>query len=105
MKILTKEGLAVIAFLSLSFLAFGAGMKHTEVPIRSYCYSLSGLFHHKSAAVLLITSNTRTVNARYTVKPAYNGTTRNRFPPPVTERLRFVREREVWIRGTVNVFR
>jgi len=96
-NILAKEGLGVIAFLSLSFLAFEAGMKHTEVHIRSYCYSLSGLFHHKSAAVLLITSNTRRVKPRYTVK------TEIFFP--VAERLRFVREREVWIRGTVNVFR
>ena len=70
-----KEGLAVIAFLKLPCLAFEAGMKHTEVHILSYCYSLSGLFHHKSAAVLLITS--KTVKPKYTVKPTYNGTARN----------------------------
>jgi len=49
------------------------------IHIRSYCYSLSGLFHHKSAAVLLIISNTRRVKPRYAVKTAYNGTQRNIF--------------------------
>jgi hypothetical protein len=78
-KILAKEGFAVIAFLSLPFLAFEAGMKHTEVHILSYCYSLSGLFHHKGAAVLLITSNT--VKPKYTVKPAYNGTAKTKYFP------------------------
>jgi hypothetical protein len=72
-KILAKEGHAVIAFLTLPLLAFEAGMKHTEVHTLSYCYILSGLYHHKGAAVLLITSNT--------VKPAYNGTAKNKYFP------------------------
>jgi hypothetical protein len=86
---LAKEGLAVIAFLSLYCLAVEAGMKHTQVHLRLHWYTLNVLFHYKSAVVLHITSNI--VKPRYKMEPAYNVTARNGGVFPVANRFRYIR--------------